>query len=256
MVVVVFMVAWPGASMPTDSEVISASVVSGEISEMAPTVVVFPTPKPPATMIFTGTGAFFGAPPTRAVPTKWSGDCSKSTDHSHDGLGVGGLVVQHMDVQLARGAQVADEDPGDAEVQAQPGGDLRHGQWFAAERNDGAHLRRKPHGRRGVVDGHLGLHPDLGIGTVGAPGRDDERAQCRGLIIGRRFAAERGAVTAGRHRARLQEGSDARPSRVRRVVGVRMGHCWTAFFNFAIRRGLRAPPARVAKSVISYARVP
>ncbi len=55
---------------PTDAEVISASVVSGEISEMAPTVVVLPTPKPPATMIFTGTGAFFGRPlPTRAVPT-------------------------------------------------------------------------------------------------------------------------------------------------------------------------------------------
>src|SRR3954452_6115602 len=196
-VVVVFMVAWPGSSMPTDSEVISASVVSGEISEMAPTVVVFPTPKPPATMIFTGTGAFFGAlpVPTRAVPTKWrSGDCSKSTDHSHDGLGVGGLVVQHMDVQLARGAQVADEDPGDAEVQAQPGGDLRHRQGVAAERNDGAHLRRQPHGHRGVVDGHLGFYPDIGIGAVGASGRDDERTQSRGLVSGRRFTAGGGAV--------------------------------------------------------------
>src|SRR5689334_14502395 len=158
--IVVVVLAEPraGLSTPTDSDVISASVVSGEISEMAPTVVVFPTPKPPATMILTGTGAFFGAAlPTRAVPTKWSGDCSKSTDHSHDGLGVRGFVVQHMDVQLTRGAQVADEDPGDAEVQAQPGGDLRHGQGVAAERNDGAHLRRQPHGRRGVVDGHLGF---------------------------------------------------------------------------------------------------
>src|SRR3954454_9884023 len=154
-VVVVFMLAWPGSSIPTDSEVISASVVSGEISEMAPTVVVFPTPKPPATMIFTGTGAFFGAPPTRAVPTKWSGDCSKSTDHSHDGLGVGGFVVQHLDVQLARGAQVADEDPGDAEVQAQPGGDLRDGHRVGAERHNGAHLRRQPHGHRGLIDRHL-----------------------------------------------------------------------------------------------------
>src|SRR5437868_367678 len=118
-VVVVFMVAWPGSSMPTDSEVISASVVSGEISEIAPTVVVFPTPKPPATMILTGTGAFFGLSPlpTRAEPTMRLADCSKSTDHSHDGLRVGGLVVQHMNVQLTRGAQVADEDAGDAEVQ-------------------------------------------------------------------------------------------------------------------------------------------
>src|SRR5690242_18973464 len=101
-VVVVFMLPWPGLSMPTDSEVISASVVSGASAEMALTVVVFPTPKPPAMMIFTGTGAFFGAPlPTRAVPTKWSGDCSYSMDHSHDALRVGGIVVQHMDVQLA-----------------------------------------------------------------------------------------------------------------------------------------------------------
>src|SRR4051794_27731687 len=125
-VVVVFIDACPGSSMPTAAEVISASVVSGEISEMAPTVVVLPTPKPPATMILTGTGAFFGRPPppTRAVPTMRSGDCSKSTDHSHDGLRVGGLVVQHMDIQLAGGPQVTDEDAGDAEVQTQPGGDL------------------------------------------------------------------------------------------------------------------------------------
>ncbi|GIJ07464.1 hypothetical protein Van01_06780 [Micromonospora andamanensis] len=36
--------------------VISASVVSGAISEIEPTVVVLPTPKPPATRIFTGIG--------------------------------------------------------------------------------------------------------------------------------------------------------------------------------------------------------
>src|SRR6201992_1107872 len=111
-VVVVFMTACPGSSMPTDAEVISASVVSGEISEMAPTVVVFPTPNPPATMILTGTGAFFcrRSLPTRAVPTWRSGDCSKSTDHSHDGLRVGGFVVQHVDVKLAGGTQIADQD--------------------------------------------------------------------------------------------------------------------------------------------------
>jgi hypothetical protein len=40
--------------------VISASVVSGAISEIALTVVVFPTPKPPATMILTGRGGATG----------------------------------------------------------------------------------------------------------------------------------------------------------------------------------------------------
>ena len=34
----------------------SASVTSGSISEMAPTKVVLPTPKPPLTTIFTDTG--------------------------------------------------------------------------------------------------------------------------------------------------------------------------------------------------------
>src|SRR5690349_13643106 len=126
MVVVVLADAWPGLSTPMPSIVISASVVSGAISEMAPTVVVLPTPKPPATMILTGTGAFLGAAPPgmRAVPTTRLADGSKSTDHSHDGLGVRGVVVEHVDVHLAGGAQVADEDLTDAQVQTQACGDL------------------------------------------------------------------------------------------------------------------------------------
>src|SRR5919107_3818425 len=100
MVVVVLAEAGPGSSTPIDSMVISASVVSGEISEMAPTVVVLPTPKPPATMILTGTGGGVRrrSVGTRAVPTmRWSRYGSKSTDHSHDGMGVGEVVVQDVD---------------------------------------------------------------------------------------------------------------------------------------------------------------
>ena len=48
-------VVFPGtvvrSSMPSDAAVITASVVSGAISETAPTKVVLPTPKPPATTI-------------------------------------------------------------------------------------------------------------------------------------------------------------------------------------------------------------
>src|SRR3954447_9671995 len=147
MVVVVLADLVPGLSTPTDSMVISASVVSGEISEIAPTVVVFPTPKPPATMIFTGTGGAlsrrsFG---TRAVPTMRSGDGSKSTDHSHDGLGVGEIVRQHVYVQDAGRAEVTDEDAGDAEVHPQPRRDLGHRQRFRADVDDGPHLRGEPH---------------------------------------------------------------------------------------------------------------
>ncbi|GAB3176651.1 hypothetical protein GCM10027259_20380 [Micromonospora palomenae] len=52
--------------------VIDASVVSGAISEIAPTVVVLPTPKPPAIRIFTGIG---GRPPgaVRAAPPAAAG---------------------------------------------------------------------------------------------------------------------------------------------------------------------------------------
>src|SRR3954464_11095250 len=49
-VVVLFGVA-EVSSCPTLASVIMASVVSGSISEIAPTIVVFPEPNPPATTI-------------------------------------------------------------------------------------------------------------------------------------------------------------------------------------------------------------
>ncbi|GAB4103708.1 hypothetical protein GCM10028790_27270 [Micromonospora taraxaci] len=52
----------PGSSTPIPAVVISASVVRGAISEIAPTVVVLPTPKPPATRILTGIGGAAGLP--------------------------------------------------------------------------------------------------------------------------------------------------------------------------------------------------
>ncbi|RAO04504.1 hypothetical protein GAR05_00638 [Micromonospora saelicesensis] len=52
-----------GSSMPTPAAVINASVVRGVISEIAPTSVVLPTPKPPATTIFADTIPRPGRPP-------------------------------------------------------------------------------------------------------------------------------------------------------------------------------------------------
>src|ERR1700682_4057102 len=102
--------------MPTDAVVISASVVSGAISEIAPTVVVLPTPNPPATTILTGTR---GLAPL--------GERTESTDHSQDGRGVIGVGhILRVDVEIAGGAQVVDQDLGHIEVQAQPRGDLGH----------------------------------------------------------------------------------------------------------------------------------
>jgi hypothetical protein len=47
-VVVVLPWIWLVSSMPVEAEVMAASVRRGSISEMAPTNVVLPTPKPPA----------------------------------------------------------------------------------------------------------------------------------------------------------------------------------------------------------------
>src|SRR4051812_28018191 len=55
-VVVVFDGTCPVRSISAPAEVIMASVRRGWISEMAPTAVVLPTPKPPATTILTGVG--------------------------------------------------------------------------------------------------------------------------------------------------------------------------------------------------------
>src|SRR3954465_10127239 len=51
-VVVVLCGVRPMSSTPRDASVITASVVSGMISDTAPTKVVLPTPNPPATTIF------------------------------------------------------------------------------------------------------------------------------------------------------------------------------------------------------------
>ena len=48
--------AEPASSTPSLTLVIAASVVSGVISEIDPTKVVFPTANPPAMMILTGIG--------------------------------------------------------------------------------------------------------------------------------------------------------------------------------------------------------
>src|SRR5690348_14000646 len=60
-VVVVLPAVWVRSSMPAEALVITASVRSGLISETAPTRVVLPTPKPPATTIFAEVVARCGA---------------------------------------------------------------------------------------------------------------------------------------------------------------------------------------------------
>src|SRR6185437_6707556 len=113
-VVVVLSVVLPGTSIPAAASVISASVVSGMISEIAPTAVVLPTPKPPATTIFTGIGGLGRG----AVAVDASGERTKSIDHSQDGFRVmGGVHIGRVYVEMTGRAQVADKDLGNAQVQ-------------------------------------------------------------------------------------------------------------------------------------------
>src|SRR3954454_11716818 len=99
--------------MPTEASVIAASVVNGSISEMAPTNVVFPTPKPPEMMIFAEMGPRF----------------SERTDTFADPFehGPGTELVQAqvvVDGEVAFGDQVGDQHLGDAERRPQGRGDL------------------------------------------------------------------------------------------------------------------------------------
>src|SRR5918994_604214 len=108
-VVVVLSPVWVRSSMPAEAEVMMASVRRGLISETAPTNVVLPTPKPPATTIFAEVVE-------RAAPL----ELPKSTEHPfeqcHVWLTAGVLVAAGlMDGDQARLRQVGDEDPGHAE---------------------------------------------------------------------------------------------------------------------------------------------
>src|SRR2546429_1300106 len=166
------------SSTPTEAAVITASVVSGAISEIAPTVVVLPTPNPPATTILTGTGGF--AP---------LAECPESMDHSHDGVAVD--RANRMDVEVAGGPEVVDQDPGHVEVQPQPRGDLRDRHRLGAQRDDRLLLRGEP-GRwpAGAVEAGGGPRPPppvplLRPGPAGGAGGPAGRGWGRGRAAGR-----------------------------------------------------------------------
>src|SRR5437879_11891394 len=83
------------SSIPTDAVVIAASVVSGVISDTAPTNVVLPTPKPPATTIFSG----ISDPAGMSTPTRASAG-AQSTEQPLQDLSVGaGVVLGHVEGQ-------------------------------------------------------------------------------------------------------------------------------------------------------------
>src|SRR5919198_4060070 len=99
-VVVVFSGVWPVRSISAPTEVIAASVRSGGISEMAPTAVVLPTPKPPAMTILTGVGG-------RLAAATGSADCFESTNDPFDHAKVlGGFAAGPPDHEVAELGQI------------------------------------------------------------------------------------------------------------------------------------------------------
>src|SRR5947208_11560184 len=111
-VVVVLSPVWVRSSMPADADVMTASVRSGLISDTAPTNVVLPTPKPPATTIFA------------EVVARPASELAKSTEHPFEQChvrGAAGVLVATglVDRDESGLGEVRDKDPRHTE---------RHGQ--------------------------------------------------------------------------------------------------------------------------------
>src|SRR4051812_17617935 len=124
--------------MPADADVMTASVRSGLISDTAPTNVVLPTPKPPATTIFAEVVA---RPPS---------ELAKSTEHPFEQCHVRCTAVVLVAARLVNGdesglGEVRDKDPGHAEGHGQEGRHLRDRLHFAAEVADALVLGEEPH---------------------------------------------------------------------------------------------------------------
>src|SRR3954471_11977438 len=170
-VVVVLRGVWLRSSTPAATSVMAASVVSGSISEIEPTAVVLPTPKPPAITILTGSGgrtAEVGTAAPRMAgsvgvteypPGVWDG-AEAIDDPAQDGRVMGDAGVGHVHRQLSRRPQVLGEDPYDVQVQPQPGRELRDGLRLPAGGHDVVLFEGEPVEHEEPLGGghHLGLH--------------------------------------------------------------------------------------------------
>src|SRR5687768_9694954 len=124
------------SSTPALTWVMAASVVRGSISEIAPTVVVFPTAKPPATIIFTGRGTVTAA---SCVGGPWrvcASELPEAIEHPFQQFDVGAVISTGSWLAGGHepfGLQITDDDHGDADGQLEMSGDLGHGEGVAAE---------------------------------------------------------------------------------------------------------------------------
>src|SRR5688572_5824568 len=124
------------SSTPALTWVIAASVVRGSISEMAPTVVVLPTAKPPATIIFTGRGTVrVGSDPVGPWRVVIS-ELPEAIEHPFQQFDVGTVVPTGSGLARCHqplGLQVAHDHHRHAEGELEVSGDLGDRQGVAAE---------------------------------------------------------------------------------------------------------------------------
>src|SRR3954447_27068802 len=210
-VVVVLRGVWLRSSTPAATSVMAASVVSGSISEMEPTAVVLPTPKPPAITILTASGgrtAAEGAAEGRAAGSvgvteypSGVGDGAQAVDEpAQDGGVVGDVGVGYVHRQLTGRAQVLGEDPHHVQVQPQPGRDLRDGLRYPARGDDVVLFEGEPveHGESFGGGHHLGLDGHRPAGGIGChPAGGDEERPYGGHRAARLTARRRAAVRHG-----------------------------------------------------------
>src|SRR3954447_1239574 len=181
-------VVLPGPAAPTWSTVeaamvIAASVVSGSISDSAPIIVVLPTPNPPETTIFTGTGG--GVPAGRrswgsaARPVGVS-ECSDTGDQPFEEVDVLRLAgSDHGSVEQPVGDQIGDQHQRHGERQVQPGGHLRRRARPGREPQDPGPLHPGGPGSgqpRGAGGLHHGLHRPQRAARAGPPPGEQVRA--------------------------------------------------------------------------------
>src|SRR5215468_7550539 len=129
-VVVVFCGKPARSSTWEPAEVMTASVVSGTISDTEPTNVVFPAPKPPAITILTEVSL--------AAPGAPRSEVAESTEHLLKEGEVGAAVrsTRLVDHHQALVGKIADEHPGDTERNGQQCRDLRNRTELAAHGED------------------------------------------------------------------------------------------------------------------------
>src|SRR6266566_4489683 len=181
------------SSRPFDAEVITASVVSGVISDTDPTNVVLPAPKPPATTIFTEVMA------ESAITAEIVSEPAKSTEHPFQQLdGRAALsVIELVDPHVAFHRHVSDQDPRHPQRHLQHRGDLGHRPPIPAElQNRLAFWAKQRQIARPVVFGHDHRLDLQLIPRLCPPSRHRIRPNQKILVILRRVVVIQWRMTA------------------------------------------------------------